>query len=70
MPAGKARIEGQLALAERRDGPERTAVRYASRSLSRCKPTAMHSYAALAVASGLASPEKVADMAKRRGKGL
>lgn len=69
VPAGKARIEGQLALANAAMGQKRTAVRYASRSLRR-KPTAMHSYAALAVASGLVSPEKVADMAKRRGKGL
>ncbi|HET7899582.1 MAG TPA: glycosyltransferase family 2 protein [Candidatus Nanopelagicales bacterium] len=68
-PAGLARIEGQLAFANAAMGQRSEAVGYASRSLRRA-PTTKHSYAALLVASGLVSADKVAAMARQRGRGI
>jgi glycosyltransferase involved in cell wall biosynthesis len=66
---GLARILGQLAFANAAMGERKQAVAYARRSLSR-DPRARHSYAALLVASGLVSADRVVAMARQRGRGI
>jgi glycosyltransferase involved in cell wall biosynthesis len=67
--AGLARIEGQIAFANAALGNRRQAVRSASRSLRR-SPSVRQSYAALAVACGLISADRVLATARRFGRGI
>jgi len=69
QPAGKARIEGQIAFANAALGRRRVAVRFARRSL-RKSPKVKQSYAALLVASRLVSPDRVVSTARRFGRGI
>jgi glycosyltransferase involved in cell wall biosynthesis len=68
-PKGMARIEGQLAFANAAMGERKKAAQYAGRSL-RKNPMTKHSYAALLVASGLVSADRVVAMARQRGRGI
>jgi len=67
-PAGLARVEGQLALANAALGNRREAARLAGRSLRRY-PRIPQTYAALMVAAGLISADRVTRLARRFGKG-
>jgi hypothetical protein len=69
QPRGLARIEGQIAFANAALGQRRRAVRYAGRSLRRSRRV-RHSYAALLVASGLISAERVISAGRRLGRGI
>ena len=69
QPAGLARIEGQLAFAHAAMGHRREAVRLALRSLRR-STRVRQSYAALAVAAGLVSADRVVAAARRYGRGI
>jgi glycosyltransferase involved in cell wall biosynthesis len=68
-PVGFARIQGQLAFANAALGHRRTAVSYAVRSLAKSR-RARQSYAALFVATGLVSAERVLMTARRFGRGI
>lgn len=68
-PAGLARIEGQMAFAYAGMGERRRAVRTALRSLRRSR-TPKQSYAALLVATGLVSADRVVSTARRFGHGI
>lgn len=68
-PSGTSRILGQRAFASAAMGRRSEAVRHARRAL-RHAPRNRQSYAALAVASGLVSAERVLAMARRRGRGI
>jgi hypothetical protein len=68
-PTGLARIEGQLAFAQAALGDRRQAVTYALRSLRKSR-RARQSYAALVVASGLMTADRVLSTARRFGRGL
>jgi glycosyltransferase involved in cell wall biosynthesis len=68
-PAGLARIEGQIAFAQAALGNRRTAAHWAFTSLRRSR-RARQSYAALAVASRVVSPDRVLSLARRWGRGL
>ena len=68
-PKGLSRIEGQLAFANAAMGERKKAAHYAGQSL-RKNPLARHSYAALLVASGLVSADRVVAMARQRGRGI
>lgn len=69
QPRGLARIEGQIAFANAAMGRRRRAVRYAGRSLRRSRRV-RHSYAALLVASGLMSADRVIAAGRRVGRGF
>jgi glycosyltransferase involved in cell wall biosynthesis len=68
-PAGLARVEGQIAFAQAALGHRRAAARWALTSLRRSR-RARQSYAALAVASRVVSPDRVLSLARRRGRGI
>lgn len=68
-PAGLARIEGQLALAVAAQGRRRRALVLAVRSLRRSR-RARQGWAALAVAAGLLSADRLAAIARRSGRGV
>ena len=68
-PAGLARIEGQIAFSHAASGNRTLAVKWALRSLQRSRH-ARQSYAALAVASGLVSADRIQATARRLGRGI
>lgn len=68
-PAGLARIEGQIAFANAALGRRWDAARWGVRSLRRSR-TARQSYAALVVATGLVSADRVLATARRFGRGI
>ncbi|MCU1566041.1 MAG: glycosyl transferase, family 2 [Pseudarthrobacter sp.] len=68
-PAGLARIEGQLAFSQAASGNRGLAAKWALRSLRKSR-RARQSYAALVVASGLASADRVQAAARRFGRGI
>lgn len=68
-PAGLARIEGQIAFSHAALGHRRSAARWAVRSLRKSR-RARQSYAALVVASGLMSADRVLATARRFGRGI
>lgn len=68
-PAGLARIEGQIAFSQAASGDRASAAKWALRSLRRSR-RARQSYAALLVASGLASADQVQAAARRFGRGI
>ena len=69
VPAGLARIEGQLAFANAALGRRRAAVRIALTSIRRW-PRVPQAWAALAVAAHLVTPAQVLALARRAGKGI
>jgi len=68
-PAGLARIEGQIAFSQAALGNRVSAARWALRSLRKSR-RARQSYAALVVASGLMSADRVLATARRFGRGI
>jgi glycosyltransferase involved in cell wall biosynthesis len=68
-PIGLARIEGQIAFAQAALGKRRSAAAWALRSLRKSR-RARQSYAALAVATGLVSADRVLATARRFGRGI
>lgn len=68
-PAGLARIEGQIAFSHAALGRRGPAARWAVRSLRKSR-RARQSYAALVVASGLMSADRVLATARRFGRGI
>ncbi len=68
-PAGLARIEGQIAFSHAALGNRRAAARLAVRSLRKSR-RARQSYAALVVATGLVSADRVLATARRFGRGI
>ncbi|MEW1949514.1 glycosyltransferase family 2 protein [Pseudarthrobacter sp902506025] len=68
-PAGLARIEGQIAFSHAASGNRSSAAKWAVRSLRKSR-RARQSYAALVVASGLASADRVQATARRFGRGI
>ena len=69
VPAGRARLEGQIAFAHSAAGRRREAIRWAGRTL-RHDPRQLRGYAAVAIALGLASPSRLVERVQARGKGL
>lgn len=67
--SGLARIQGQLALAHAALGQRRVALDLAVRALRRA-PASRQALAAVAVASGLVSAERVLLLARRFGRGI
>ena len=68
-PVGLARIEGQIAFAHAALGRRRPAAKWALRSLRKSRG-ARQSYAALVVATGLVSADRVLATARRFGRGI
>lgn len=68
-PTGLARMEGQRALAKAAYGDRRGAIQLAVRSLRRSR-TVEQSWAAILVATGLVSAERVLATARRFGRGV
>lgn len=68
-PAGLARIEGQIAFSHAASGRRASATKWALRSLRKSR-RARQSYAALVVASGLATPDQMQAAARRFGRGI
>ncbi|HEY0167151.1 MAG TPA: glycosyltransferase family 2 protein [Jatrophihabitans sp.] len=68
-PAGLARIEGQIAFSHAALGNRASAAKWALRSLRKSR-RARQSYAALVVASRLASADRVLATARRFGRGI
>ena len=69
VPAGKARISGQVAFATAAGGHRKTAVRWAGRTVRR-NPLEPRAYLALAVASGAVKPDTVVRQLHSRGRGI
>ena len=69
VPAGKARISGQVAFATAAGGHRKTAVRWAGRTVRR-NPLEPRAYLALAVASGVLKPDTVVRQLHARGRGI
>lgn len=68
-PAGLARVEGQIAFANAALGHRRAALRWGLRSLRKSR-RARQSYAAIIVATGLMSADRVLASARRFGRGI
>lgn len=68
-PRGSARIEGQVAFAHAARRRRREALRWAGRCL-RHDPRQLRGYGAIAVALGLADPERLVRRVQRSGRGL
>lgn len=68
-PHGVARIASQVAFSHAALGERRAALHWAYSALRR-NPQQLRAYAAVAVASGLVSPERLLDAVNRRGRGL
>jgi glycosyltransferase involved in cell wall biosynthesis len=66
---GRARIQGQLAFANAALGNRKVAARYALHSLASSR-RARQSYAALLVASGLVSADRMLSLSRRFGRGI
>jgi glycosyltransferase involved in cell wall biosynthesis len=69
VPAGRARISGQVAFATAAGGHRKTAVRWAGRTVRR-NPLEPRAYLALAVASGALKPDTVVRQLHARGRGI
>jgi glycosyltransferase involved in cell wall biosynthesis len=69
VPAGKARISGQVAFATAAGGDRKKAVRWAGRTVRR-NPLEPRAYLALAVASGALKPDTVIRQLHARGRGI
>lgn len=69
VPAGKARVLGQIAFAQAARGESRAAARTAVRT-ARLNPREGRAYLALAVASGAVGPDRVLRALHKRGRGI
>jgi hypothetical protein len=69
VPAGEARVLGQIAFATAADHQRREGARWALRSLRR-RPVEPRGYLALGVAAGILSPDWVIRQLHRTGRGL
>ncbi|MFG1845904.1 glycosyltransferase family 2 protein [Micromonospora carbonacea] len=69
VPAGEARVSGQIAFAQAALGNRGEAVRWARRTLSR-NPREPRAYLALAVASRAVDPDRVLRTLHKRGRGI
>jgi glycosyltransferase involved in cell wall biosynthesis len=69
VPAGEARVAGQVAFATAAGGDRRGALRWVGRSL-RHNPLEPRGYLALAVASGVVRPDAVMRRLHDRGRGI
>jgi glycosyltransferase involved in cell wall biosynthesis len=69
VPAGKARVSGQVAFARAAGGERKLAVRWAGRTVRR-NPLEPRAYLALAVASGAVKPDAVVRQLHSRGRGI
>ena len=69
VPAGEARVAGQIAFAAAANGERREALRWAGRTLRR-NPTEARAYLAMGVASGLVSADTVMRRLHNLGRGL
>lgn len=69
VPAGKARISGQVAFAKAAVGERGSAVRWAGQAVRR-NPLEPRAYLALAVASGAVKPDTVVRQLHSRGRGI
>lgn len=69
VPAGEARVTGQIAFAEAARGNRRAACRWAGRTVRR-RSREPRAYLALAVATGLLSADTVLRVLHKRGRGI
>ena len=69
VPAGYARIAGQIAFAAAASGNRAMASRWIWRTV-RARPSELRAYIALAVMSGLVNPDAVVRWLHKRGRGL
>jgi hypothetical protein len=69
VPAGQARVAGQIAFAQAAMGNRREAVRWARRTLAG-NPKEPRAYLALAVASKAVHPDRVLRTLHKRGRGI
>jgi len=69
VPAGKARVSGQVAFARAAGGQRRLAVRWAGRTVRR-NPLEPRAYLALAVASGAVKSDTIVRQLHSRGRGI
>lgn len=69
VPAGEARVMGQIAFATAADRERRAGARWALRAMRR-RPTEPRAYLALGVAAGVLSPDWVLRQLHRTGRGL
>ncbi|MEU4476528.1 glycosyltransferase family 2 protein [Micromonospora sp. NPDC023966] len=69
VPAGEARVAGQIAFAQAAMGNRREAVRWARRTLAG-NPREPRAYLALAVASKAVHPDRVLRTLHKRGRGI
>ncbi|WP_262285119.1 glycosyltransferase family A protein [Micromonospora sp. MA102] len=69
VPAGEARVAGQIAFAQAAMGNRREAVRWARRTLAG-NPKEPRAYLALAVASKAVNPDRVLRTLHKRGRGI
>lgn len=69
VPAGRARLEGQVAFAHAAAGRRREALRWAGRTL-RHDPRQLRGYAAVVVGLGILRPARLVELVQARGKGL
>ena len=69
VPAGEARVAGQIAFAQAAMGRRRDAMRWARRTIAR-NPREPRAYLALAVASRAVTPDRVLRTLHKRGRGI
>ncbi|HEU5110211.1 MAG TPA: glycosyltransferase family A protein [Micromonosporaceae bacterium] len=69
VPAGEARVAGQIAFAHAAMGKRRDAMRWARRTLAR-NPREPRAYLALAVASRAVNPDRLLRTLHKRGRGI
>lgn len=69
VPAGRARIDGQIAFANAAMGRRREALGWAARAL-RSSPGTRQAWAAVLVASGAVSADRVLSLGRRIGRGV
>jgi glycosyltransferase involved in cell wall biosynthesis len=69
VPAGEARVAGQIAFAQAAMGKRRDAMRWARRTIAR-NPREPRAYLALAVASRAVNPDRVLRTLHKRGRGI
>ena len=69
MPAGSARVRGQIAFAHAAQGNRRDAARWAA-GCARRNPLEARWALAMAVASGVVSPDRVLTKLHEHGKGI
>ena len=69
VPAGEARVSGQIAFASAADGKRGDAWRWAGRTL-RCSPFEARAFLALGVSTGLVKPDTILRHLHKSGRGI